>query len=73
MIILKAIKFHFKGSNDEQNLTLMVISYECFEKAAKMTTRVRFSISKDIIMPWKYQEMSLYHRITLQLIGVVSV
>ena len=28
MFILKAIKSHFRGSNDKQNLTLMVISYE---------------------------------------------
>ena len=31
MIILNAIKSHFKGSFDKQNLTLMVISYEIYE------------------------------------------
>ena len=35
--VLKAIKSHFEGSYDKQNLTLVVISYE-------MTTRVRSSI-----------------------------
>ena len=34
MLILKAIKFRFKGSYDKQNLSLVVIS----------STRVRFSI-----------------------------
>ena len=37
MSVLKAIKSHFKGSYDKQNLTLVVISNE-------MTTRVRSSI-----------------------------
>ena len=31
MFILKAIKSHFKGSYDKQNLTLVVISYEIYE------------------------------------------
>ena len=31
MFILKAINPHFKGSNDKQNLTLVVISYEIYE------------------------------------------
>ena len=40
MIILKAIKSHFKRSYDKQNLTLVAISYEIYE----MTTRVRSSM-----------------------------
>ena len=31
MFILKAIKSHFKGSYDKQNLTLEVISFEIYE------------------------------------------
>ena len=31
MIILKAIKFQFKGPYDKQNLTLVVISNEIYE------------------------------------------
>ena len=31
MFILKAIKYHFKGSYDKQNLTLVDISYEVYE------------------------------------------
>ena len=31
MVILKAVKSHFKGSYDKQNLTLVVISYEIYE------------------------------------------
>ena len=31
MIILNAIKSHFKGSYDKQNLTLIVILYEIYE------------------------------------------
>ena len=31
MIILKAIKSHFKGSYNKQNLILVVISYEIYE------------------------------------------
>ena len=52
--ILKAIKSHFKGSYDRQNLTLVVILYETssmklakgsFHKFhIKMTTHVRSSI-----------------------------
>ena len=30
MFILKAMKSHFKGSHNKQNLTLMVISYEIY-------------------------------------------
>ena len=33
MFILKAIKSHFKGSYDNQNLTLVVMSYEIYELA----------------------------------------
>ena len=29
--VLKAIKSHFKGSFDKQNLTLLIISYEIYE------------------------------------------
>ena len=42
MFILKAIKSHYKGSYDKQNLTLMVISYE-------MSTRVTSSISETLV------------------------
>ena len=50
--ILKAIKSHFKGSYDKQNLTLVAISYEIYETrrmlvsliSYEMTTRVRSSI-----------------------------
>ena len=31
MFILKMIKSHFKGSYDEQNLTLVVISYKIYK------------------------------------------
>ena len=52
MFILKAIKSCFKGSYDEQNLTLVVISYEIYEThqrlvsyiSYEMATRVRSSI-----------------------------
>ena len=50
---LKALKSNFKGSNNKQNLTLMVILYEIYqtrrrlvsELSYEMTIRVRFSIS----------------------------
>ena len=53
MFNLKAIKSHFKGSYDKQNLTLVVISSEIYETRRRlvslssydMTTRVRSSIS----------------------------
>ena len=38
MIILRAIKFHFKGSYDKQNLTLVVISYEIYETRRKLVS-----------------------------------
>ena len=31
ILILKAIRSHFKGSYDKQNLTLLIISYEIYE------------------------------------------
>ena len=34
--ILKAIKSHFKGSYDKQNLTLVVISYEIYETRQRL-------------------------------------
>ena len=36
MSILEAIKFHYKGSHDEQNLTLMVILYEIYETRQRL-------------------------------------
>ena len=38
MIILKAIKCHFKGSYDKQNLTLVVISFENHETRRKLVS-----------------------------------
>ena len=38
MFILKGIKFHFKGSDDEQNLTLLVISYEIYETCQRLVS-----------------------------------
>ena len=38
MFILKAIKSHFKGSYDKENLKLVVISYENYE----IRQRLRF-------------------------------
>ena len=35
MFILKMIKSHFKGSYDEQNLTLVVISYKIHETSQR--------------------------------------
>ena len=31
LFVLNAIKYHFKGPYDKQNLTLVVISYEIYE------------------------------------------
>ena len=53
IFMLKAIRAHFKGSYDKQNLTLVVISYEIYETRRrlvshtlyKMTTRVRSCIT----------------------------
>ena len=36
MVALKAIKFNFKGSCDEKNLTLVVISYEIYETRQRL-------------------------------------
>ena len=36
MIILKAMKFHLKGSYDKQNLTQVVISYEIYETRQRL-------------------------------------
>ena len=38
MFILKAIKSRFKGSDDKQNLTLMVISYEIYETSRQLVS-----------------------------------
>ena len=35
-LILNAIKSHFKGSDDKQNLTLVVISYEIYETRRRL-------------------------------------
>ena len=35
MFILKAIKSHFKGSYDKQNLTRVVISYQIYDHSPK--------------------------------------
>ena len=37
-IVLKAIKSHFKGSYDKQNLTLVVISYEIYETRRRLVS-----------------------------------
>ena len=47
--IFKAIKYHFKGSYDTQNLSLVIISYPVYEThqrlvSYEMTTRVRSSM-----------------------------
>ena len=52
LAIMKAIKPYFKRSNDKQNLTLVVISYEIYEThrrfvlliSYEMATRVRSSV-----------------------------
>ena len=36
MIILKAIKSHFKGSYDKKNLTLVIISYEIYKSCLRL-------------------------------------
>ena len=36
VFILKAIKSHFKGSYDKQNLTLVIISYEIYETPQRL-------------------------------------
>ena len=36
MLSLKAIKSHFKGSYDKQNLTLVLISYEIYETRRRL-------------------------------------
>ena len=38
MLILKAIKSHFKGSYDKQNLTLLIISYEIYETCRRLVS-----------------------------------
>ena len=38
MFILKAIKSHFKGPYDKQNLTLVVISYEIYETRRRLVS-----------------------------------
>ena len=38
MFILKAIKSHFKGSYDKQNLTHVVISYEIYETHRRLVS-----------------------------------
>ena len=38
VFILKAIKSHFKGSYNKQNLTLMVISYEIYETRQRLVS-----------------------------------
>ena len=37
MLILKVIKSYFKGIYDEQNLTLVVISYEIYETRRRVS------------------------------------
>ena len=58
MFILKAIKSHFSGSYDKQNLTLVVISYENLKKLSRrlvslisyeMAIRVGFTMYMHII------------------------
>ena len=68
ILLLKAIKSHFKGSYDKQNLTLVVISYEIYETRPRlvsqisyeMTTRVRSSISALLL------QFQLFHKIYRQ-------
>ena len=38
LIILKAIKSHFKGSYDKQNLTLVIISYEIYKTRRRLVS-----------------------------------
>ena len=38
MIILKAIKSHFKGSYDKKNLTVVVISYKIYETRQRLVS-----------------------------------
>ena len=38
IFILKSIKFHFKGSYDKQDLTLVVISYEEYNSRMLVST-----------------------------------
>ena len=38
MFILKAIKSHFKGPYDKQNLTLMIALYEIFETRQRIVS-----------------------------------
>ena len=38
LLILNAIKSHFKGSYDKQNLTLVVISYEIYETRQRLVS-----------------------------------
>ena len=38
MLILRAIKSHFKWSCDKQNLTLVVISYEIYETRQRLVS-----------------------------------
>ena len=38
MFVLKAIKSHFKGSYNKQNLTLVVISYEIYETRRRLVS-----------------------------------
>ena len=38
IIILKAIKFYFKGLYDKQDLTLVVISYEIYETCQRLVS-----------------------------------
>ena len=40
MFILKSIKSNFKGSYDEQNLTLVVISYEIYETRQRLVSQI---------------------------------
>ena len=38
VFVLKAIKSHFRGSYDKQNLTLVVISYEIYETRRRLVS-----------------------------------
>ena len=38
MIILNAIKSHFKGSADKRNLTLVAMSYEIYESRRRLVS-----------------------------------
>ena len=45
MFILKAIKFHFKGSYDQKNFTSVVISYEIYETRRRLVSNLSYEMT----------------------------